>query len=77
MLEETEIALRGIEVDIARFENPNSLRPHDITGIGSLERLLSGVKEQYESASWTSYKVEQKIKALESRLTKLRQEGVQ
>ena len=74
MLEEIELDLRTTEADIARFENPRSHRPHDKEGVTGLAEFLSAIKKQYDSASWTSYEVEQKIKALESRIAKLRQE---
>lgn len=74
MLEDLSRALADIETDIARFENPDSLRPHDEEGIRAIEQRLSGVKEQLDSASWTSDAISEKIKSLSLRVAKLREE---
>lgn len=74
MLEDLSRALADIETDIARFEKPDSLRPHDEEGIRAIEQRLSGVKEQLDNAPWTSDALSEQIKSLSSRVATLRQE---
>lgn len=73
MVENVLLALADIERDVARFENPDSLRPHDEEGIRAIEQRLSGVKDYLDSVSWTSHEASEKGKALELRVAKLRQ----